>query len=799
MRLSIVPFVLTLVLKLAFTSSLYSANSEKLQNLTSELAIENPKHGFVSASAPTKWEESLICGNGTIGLTMPGHAQNDRIVICHEKLFLPKYRPYPAPDLGSRWSEIQELTLNGNGKAAAEIVQEEVRKAGMKELVWPNPPVPACQLEFETLVAKEVTCHARSTNFENGEMTVAHKTDENIIYRQAFASREDGVAVVKFSSPSEAKLSYKFRLHPLPNNNPKFNPDDYVDYESRATSTELTYVGAFKKQWEGSLKGYTLIAKVIPQGGTVEVKDGWLHVSDAAEILVLMDVKLTKDLPVAGAAELKERLARIPADYEKLLARHAPIHSELFNRFSFGLGEGSTQLDQTSEDLLESSSFESPSQALTTQVVKAGRYALICSTGAFPPTLQGLWSGTWTPSWSGDFTMNGNVQTAIACGLNANLMEATDSYLNLIEGLMPDFEANARDVYGQRGVFVTQRLTDSGSTYHTLGYVPHLFWFSGSTWTAHFYYDKWLYNCDEEYLQSEAIPFMLAAYKFLRGILYEAEDGKYHIVPSYSAENAPKGQHPATVNATQDVAGLKQLTRNLITLVEEGYLPKDNLADYQDVLAKLPEYTVDESGELCEWLWDGVKNNNTHRHAAHLYPLYDGIDPEFEESQELKDAARVAIERRLEFRRPQQGSGMAFGLVHLGMASAHLKDKEHAYECVNWLVNSYWTPAFGCYHDPGAIFNVDITGGVPALVSYMLVQSTPDEIVLLPCLPDAWNDGFANSIPARGGFEIDLKWKGGQLTEATVRSKAGRPCKVRYNGESTQLELQAGESRELKF
>ena len=799
MRFTLALVTLTLVFNLFITNDAYSANSETLARLISELAIENPQHGFVSAKAPTKWEESLIGGNGTIGLTMPGSPQNDRIVICHEELFLPKYPPYPAPDLASRWAEIQQLTLDGKGKEATEIVDEELRKVGIKELVWPNPPVPACQLEFESLDPKNVTLQARSTNFENGEMTVAYTSEVGLVHRQAFASRKDQLGVVRFSSPTKGKLSYKFRLHPLPNNNPKFNPDDYVAYESSATTSELIYVGRFKKQWEGSLKGYTLVAKVVPQGGSVEVRDEWLHIAGADQILVLIDLKLTKDLPVSGQEALKERLAKVEADFDQLLARHAPIHAEMFNRFSFGLGKGDSQLKQTSEELFASSSFENPSQELTTQVVKAGRYTLISSTGKLPPTLQGLWSGTWTPSWSGDFTMNGNVQTAIACGLNANLQEATDAFLHLHDRLMPDFEANARDIYGKSGVYVTQRLTDNGSVYHTLVYVPHLFWFSGSTWTAHYYYDKWLYNCDEQYLKSEAIPFMLSAYEFLRGILYEDKEGKYHFVPSYSAENRPNGRHQTAINATQDVAGLKQLTRNLITLTEAGYLPKENLADYQDVLAKLPDYSIDESGELREWLWEGYNNSSRHRHAAQLYPLYDGIDPEFEERPELKEAARVAIEKRLEFRRPDQGSGMAFGIVHLGMASAHLKDKAHAYECINWLTNSYWTPAFGSYHDPGRIFNVDITGGIPALVSYMLVQSTPDKIELLPCLPEAWADGYANGILARGGFEIDLKWEAGKLTQATIRSKAGRPCMVQYKDSIIELDLQAGESRELTF
>ena len=799
MRLSTIESASVVFMTLLISGVALDARADKLRRLTSELAIENPEHGFVSAEPPTKWEESLLCGNGTIGLTMPGRAQTDRVVVSHEELFLPKYPPYPAPDLGSRWPEIQKHAIEGRGKEAALIVQEELREAGMEELIWPNPPVPACQLEFERLHAEPTVLQARSANFQTGELIVAHRDASGLVHRRAFASREDGVAVVRFSSPTQTKLSYRFRLHQLPNANPKFNPDDYVDQETVATTTDLSYTGIFKKRWEGSLKGYTLVARVLPKGGQASVREGWLHVSDAEEILVLIGVELTKELPVAVEAEVRERLALIPADYDRLLSRHARIHSEMFNRFSFGLGKGDTRMKQTSEELLESSSFENPSPALTTQVVKAGRYALISSTGALPPTLQGPWSGTWTPSWSGDFTMNGNAQTAIACGLNTNFQEATDAFLDLNRRLTPDFEANARDIYGRDGLYVTQRLTDNGSVYHTLERVPHLFWFSGSTWTAHYYYDKWLYTGDVEFLKSEAIPFMLSAYEFLRAILYEGRDGSLHFAPSYSAENAPKGGHPSSVNATQDVAGMKQLTRNLITLIEEGYLPEENLADYRDVLGRLPDYSIDSTGELREWLWHGVENNSNHRHAAHLYPLYDGVDPDFERRPELKDAALVAIERRLQFRRPRRGSGMAFGLVHLGMASAHLKNKQYARECVNWLVNSYWTPAFGSYHDPGRIFNVDIAGGVPAVVSYMLVQSTNEEIELLPCLPDEWSDGFVKGLPARGGFQLDLWWEDGELTKATIRSTAGRPCTVRYGDNLIELSLQAGESQELAF
>jgi len=59
---------------------------------------------------------------------------------------------------------------------------------------------------------------------------------------------------------------------------------------------------------------------------------------------------------------------------------------------------------------------------------------------------------------------------------------------------------------------------------------------------------------------------------------------------------------------------------------------------------------------------------------------------------------------------------MAFGLVQIGMAAANIKDTIHAEECVNWLCKSYWAENLNSYHDSGNIFNIDITGGLPAVI-----------------------------------------------------------------------------------
>ena len=126
---------------------------------------------------------------------------------------------------------------------------------------------------------------------------------------------------------------------------------------------------------------------------------------------------------------------------------------------------------------------------------------------------------------------------------------------------------------------------------------------------------------------------------------------------------------------------------------------------------------------------------------------------------------------------------------------ARLGDGDRAGENVQALLAKSTLPNLFDTHPP---FQIDGNFGGVAGLCEMLVQSHTGEIVLLPALPKAWPTGAVTGLRARGGMEVDLSWKAGRLTMATLRNVSGDgTCVVRLGDQTVRLSVPKGKARKL--
>ena len=240
----------------------------------------------------------------------------------------------------------------------------------------------------------------------------------------------------------------------------------------------------------------------------------------------------------------------------------------------------------------------------------------------------------------------------------------------------------------------------------------------------------------------------------------------------------------------------KELLHNVIAASRELGSNQDKIPLWQGMLDKMPDYTIDENGIIKEWLPPKLTNNDSHRHSSQLYPLYDGIPEEIAKSPELRAAFKKSIEYKLEKHwKNNQVGFMSFGLVQLGQSATSLGEGELAYHCLKHLVNRFWLNNLASMHNHRSLFNMDISGGMPAVIIKMLVASDPGKLQLLPALPEAWPTGEIDGVLCRGAIEIhSLKWDKERILVNLTSAKA-QQIVLEAPSDIAKLTVKSGDAR----
>ncbi len=307
-----------------------------------------------------------------------------------------------------------------------------------------------------------------------------------------------------------------------------------------------------------------------------------------------------------------------------------------------------------------------------------------------------------------------------------NMPELMLAYTSYMEWLVPYLEVNAKMIFGARGIVLPSRSTTNGYNNAFEADFPGQFWVAGAAWAAHFFYDYWLYTGDRRVPGRTRPAVHGEGGPVLRGLpLLKARTGG----TSSARRNRPRTRpsntkSQVTFNATMDVAAAKELLRNTIAASRELGVNRDKIPVWEKMLAKMPDYLINEDGAVKEWLTPKLADNYNHRHSSQLYALFDGMPDEIAADAKLQAAFKRLIELKLErhwANWQKQGGFMSFGLVQLGQASASLGEAELAYRCLVPLLNRYWLHNLASMHNAKKLFNMDISGGMPAVLIKMLV------------------------------------------------------------------------------
>ena len=215
-------------------------------------------------------------------------------------------------------------------------------------------------------------------------------------------------------------------------------------------------------------------------------------------------------------------------------------------------------------------------------------------------------------------------------------------------------------------------------------------------------------------------------------------------------------------------------------------------ADYRKKLSgmrdKLVGPKIGKWGQLQEWMVDRDDPKDQHRHVSHMFAVYPGRQISRSKTPEFAEAAAVSLKAR--------GFGTVVGWSNAWKTAlwARLLDAENAYTFYHKEVsaNAYPNLWNGCW--PGRVFQIDGNFGITAGAIEMLLQSHAGEIHLLPALPKAWATGSVSGLRARGDFTVDIRWKDGQLDEATIHAgkKALRTIGCRFQREAKRASPRAG-------
>lgn len=623
------------------------------------------------------------------------------------------------------------------------------------------------------------------------------------VHREVFASHADDVVVSRVWSDAPGGVSFTVCLK---GRTESFQASvlDNSTLEFKGQAIERVHSNGACGVWAHGL------LKVEVSGGAVHGENGHLTVTGANDVRIYFTVS-TDYRRADESWQTESRLTMERAlfkGYAALKESHIADYRSQYDKVSLDLGttdKAELPTDQRIK-LLEQGGSDDPQ--LFALFLQYGRYLTIAgsrSDSPLPLHLQGIWNDgeACRMGWSCDYHLDVNTEMNYYPTEVINLGDSHLPLMRYVEALAGAGRSTARNLYGSEG------------------WVAHVFsnvwgftlpgwdtsWglnVTGGLWLATHLIQHYEYSLDRDFLERQAYPVLKeAALFYLDYMTIHPRYGWLVTGPSNSPENhfypddTEEDGQQLSMGSTMDQMLVRELFE--FCLKSASLLNTDEALQekLREAIAKLPPLQIGRKGQLQEWLEDYTEGQPEHRHLSHLYALYPGSNITPDRTPELSAAVRVTLENRMQ---QDDLEDVEFTAALFGLGFARLHDGEKAYKHISHLIGGLCFDNLFTYSKSGIagaesnIFVIDGNFGGTAVIAEMLLQSHSGEIHLLPALPLAWGTGSVSGLRAKGNAEVDITWAEGELTSAKITLYSPGTVTIRWGGQRTVLQGEAGKS-----